>query len=124
METQWQILYFLACALMGVIGGVIWQLLSFPEIFFQRKKNLYRWIGFAVDVLFFVAFGVVCTLVSAHYSFPWQRPYMCVGYALGLIISSKSMKILLDFSKKVCYNTFNKLSKRRKGASKRGEENV
>jgi hypothetical protein len=75
-----------------------------------------------IDVLFFGLFGVVATWLGAYWGFPSPRLYMCVGYALGLIIYSKSVKITLDFSKKVCYNTVNKISARLKAVRKKGRE--
>ncbi|MBQ8428134.1 MAG: hypothetical protein IJX18_02640 [Clostridia bacterium] len=105
MATQGQIFYFLACVFFGFLGGFLWEIMSsFTWIFHKEKgKKVAKIVS---DVLFFVVFGVLCAWISAYFSFPAPRAYMCVGYAFGLIIYLKSVKILLAFLKKVCYNTF------------------
>ena len=105
MATQGQIFYFLTCVFFGFSGGFIWEFFSCFTIVFHKEKAK-RVAKIVTDVLFFVLFGGLCAWFGAYFSFPAPRAYMYVGYALGLIIYLKSMKILLAFLKKLCYNTF------------------
>ena len=121
MATQGQAYYFLWCVLVGFAGGLPWQILSLPKFFFYKKRAK-RIVEIVVDILFFVFFGLSCSLLSARFGLPSPRGYMYAGYALGLIIYSKTIKILLDFLENVCYNTITKLLKRAKSRLKKEEK--
>ena len=124
MATQGQLLYFLACVFFGFCGGFLWEMFSTFSLFFRKGRGK-KVAKIVTDVLFFVAFGVVCGWLGAYFSFPSPRVYMYVGYAVGLIIYLKSVKILLAFLKKVCYNTFiKKIASICKKVRKTDKENV
>lgn len=121
METQGQIFYFLACLFVGFCGGAVRDILSFLHLFF-RKEKVKKVVRAVLDVLFFVAFGVVCCFMAALFSFPEHRLYMYAAYAFGWIIYLKSGKILLDFFKKVCYNTLTKVFSRKATPVPKGDK--
>ena len=123
MATQGQFLYFFATVFFGFLGGFIWQAISLIRLPFCAKKAE-KFVKIGADILFFMVFGGICCLLAAQFCFPDHRLYMYVGYALGLLIYSKTLKNLLDFLKKVCYNTINTLSKRICKARKKGKEKL
>ena len=122
MATQGQLFYFLASLFLGFLGGFFWEIFSLIKLPFPKGK-VKNIATIVIDCLYFVLFGVVCALFSAHYSFPDHRVYRYIAYAIGFIIYLKSVKILLDFLKKVCYNRLTKLL-RVVSARKKGKEKV
>ena len=123
MATQGQISYFLACVFIGFCGGLLWQLFSLVKLPFGKLK-VKKVLSHVVDGLFFLLFGVVCALLSARLGFPSPRAYMYFAYVLGFIIYLKSVKISLDFFKRICYNTITKLKVKAKKFPKKDKEHI
>ena len=111
MATQGQLYCFLISVLLGFFGGFGWQMTGLVKFIFPKRK-IKKIATIVIDCLYFALFGAVCALFSAHFLFPAHRAYRYFAYVIGFIIYLKTLKILLDFLKKVCYNRLTKLLSR------------
>ncbi len=67
-----------------------------------------------MDILFGISFAILYIFASFLLQFPAFRLYMGIGFAMGLIIYIKFLRIIVAFFKKMCYNGITKLVKRAK----------
>lgn len=105
ITPQKQLLYFLLCVCIGFGNGLIYELFLFIRQIFRCNKRKRRWLGITIDVLFCLSFSSVCQIFSVWFHLPDLRVYMLCGYVVGFIIYSKSLRRIVAFLKKVCYNT-------------------
>ena len=114
MDTQNQLVYFLLSVLIGLVGGVLYEIFALFRLLLGCDKGKCKKLGFALDVVFGASFGFFCVFASYFCHFPDFRGYMGVGFAIGLIIYIKILQIILAFFKKVCYNGITSMVKRAK----------
>ncbi|MBE5745438.1 MAG: hypothetical protein E7355_04820 [Clostridiales bacterium] len=111
MDSHRQFYVFALCVCIGFIGGIIYEvfaLLSFP---FCRKGKR-KWVRVIFDMAFWLTFACVCLISSYVFRFPALRAYMWIGYLLGGILYLKSLRRIVAFFQKICYNKFIKIRKR------------
>ena len=119
MDSSGQLLIFFQCLFTGFIGGGIY------EVFFPVRKLLgvekkgRKILGVILDIAYFTLFSLLCVYGAYWFGFPNYRIYMSVGFAFGGIIYSKSLRIILAFLEKVCYNTIKKARTQIKNKKKR-----
>ena len=118
MDTQNQWRIFLLCVLIGLIGGVLYELFSVVRFLLVGKGKKRKALGAAVDILYSMAFALVCIYGAYAFDFPDFRVYMWIGYLVGGIIYLKSLHKIIAFFKKVCYNSINLLIKKAKKREK------
>lgn len=111
MQNQFYV--FLLCLAVGFLMGIVYEICAFLRLIF-RCENKNKGLGTLFDVLFFLSFGIAAVFTAYVFHFPSFRVYMCLGYALGLIIYLKSLHRILAFFQRICYNKINKWIKRRK----------
>jgi len=124
MDTKNQFWVFSLCIAVGFVGGIIYEalhLLFFPF----RLKREQKWVRISTDVLFWLTFLVFAVWTAYFFHYPAFRVYMWIGYCLGAIIYRKTLRRIVAFLEKICYN---KLIKRlgqrrseRKSLKKAGE---
>lgn len=114
MDTGNQIYIFSVCFLAGYIGGVWYEIFSFFRLIFACEKGKNKILGIVLDVAFFVVFALWSVLVAKRMQLPDFRAYMWIAYLGGWLLYLKSLHLMLDFFKKVCYNCLKKAIKGRK----------
>ena len=116
MDSKNQLLYFSLCICIGFCGGIIYEFFVFFRFLFKGWK--YKIIGALTDIAFFLTFAVLCAKLSYLLNFPTLRGYMWIGYALGGVLYSKTLRRMVAFLEKVCYNDLAKRLKRQKSKKK------
>ena len=116
MDSQNQLLYFSLCICIGFCGGMIYEFFAFSQILFRSWKH--KFFGAVVDITFFLVFAVVCIKLSYGLNFPTLRGYMWIGYAVGGVLYLKTLRRMVAFLEKVCYNKLAKVLKRQKSKKK------
>ena len=117
MDSKNQLAVFALCVGIGFIGGMIYEAFACIGLPFCRKGKR-RWLRVALDISFWLTFAVFCIFCSYIFKFPSFRAYIWLGYLTGGIIYAKSMRRILAFFKKICYNKLAKIRKRRKNKEK------
>ncbi len=117
MDSVGQFSVFILCAVFGYCGGLLYEVFALFRLLFgcERRKNI---IGILLDVAFFTTFAMGCVCFSFTQNFPSQRIYMWIGYALGGVLYSKTLRRILAFLEKVCYNMLVKVAKKTKTKKK------
>ena len=114
MDTGNQIYYFCLCLLAGYVGGISYEIFSCLRLVFGCEKGENKWLGIIFDLLFFFVFALWAVWIAKRFQLPNFRGYMWIAYLGGWILYLKSLHLLLDFFKKVCYNCLKKAVKERK----------
>lgn len=117
MDSVGQFSVFILCVLFGYCGGLLYEVFALFRLLFgcQKRENI---IGILLDVAFFGTFAIGCVYFSFIRNFPSQRVYMWIGYALGGVLYSKTLRRILAFLEKVCYNGLAKVVKKAKTKKK------
>lgn len=114
MDTKGQILVFLSCVAVGFIGGILYEPIALLRLAFGCGKGKNKPLSIALDIVFWLAFSILCVAASYQFRFPDFRVYTWIGYAVGGIIYLKSLRRIVAFLENVCYNKLIKIVKRRK----------
>ena len=118
MDSARQFSVFLLCILIGFSGGILYEVFAFFRLIFRCKKRKNIFLSILLDVTFFIVFALLCVYAAFALDFPNIRVYMWIGYALGGVIYSKTLRRILAFLEKVCYNVLAKLVKKAKTKKK------
>lgn len=121
MDSVGQFSIFLLCVLCGYGGGIVYEIFALFRLLFgcEKRENI---IGICLDVAFFVLYAIACVYLAFRWNFPWVRGYMWIGYALGGVLYCKTLRRILAFLEKVCYNKLAKVAKKAKIKEKLGQE--
>ena len=117
MDTKNQFIIFLLCVCIGFVAGILYEALSFLFVPFTRKGKAYI-LRAIKDVLFWLIFTIFVVFISHVLQVPSLRGYMWLGYVLGGILYLKTLRRIVAFCKKICYNTY---IKRRQRQENKGE---
>lgn len=117
MDSKHQFIYFCLCVVVGFVGGILYENFAFLKKFlrFPRGKKV---LDGVLDVTFCGCFALLCTFSAFWLGFPSFRFYMWIGYALGFLIYLKTLRRIVAFLQKVCYNVLCKIAKRAKSKKK------
>lgn len=118
MDSARQFPVFLLCILIGFGGGILYEVFAFFRLLFRCEKRKNKFLCILPDVTFFIVFAFVCVYTAFMLDFPEFRVYMWIGYALGGVIYSKTLRRILAFLEKVCYNNLAKIAKKAKTKKK------
>lgn len=118
MDSAHQFPVFILCTAIGFCGGLLYEVFAFFRLIFRCEKRKNIFLGALFDVAFFIAFALLCIYAAFLLSFPDIRVYMWIGYALGGLIYAKTLRRIVAFLEKVCYNTFARLVKKAKTKKK------
>lgn len=127
MDSKNQFTVFCFCVVVGFLGGIVYEVFAFFRALFGCGKGKNKLLGAVCDVLFFIVFAALCVAAAFILEFPRFRVYMWLGYAVGGIIYAKTLRRIVAFSEKVCYNILIKAVKKaksKKKLSKTREEKV
>ncbi len=118
MDSKNQLTTFLLCLLCGFLGGLIYEIFAFFRLIFgcDREKN--KVLGILLDLCFFVFLAIFYFFCAFSLHFPDFRVYMWVGFGLGGVLYLKSLRRMVAFVEKMCYNTFRKIANKIKNRKK------
>lgn len=118
MDSKGQFTVFLLCVLTGFCGGLIYEVFAFFRLLFGCEKGKRKALGVVLDGLFGLAFALWSVFTAYIFRFPQFRWFMCLGWALGGIIYLKTLRRIVAFLEKVCYNVAVKVAKKAKAKKK------
>lgn len=107
---------FLICVGFGFFFAL---LRDFASSFLWSLKGS-KWEGRAwtcFEITFFFAFALGFVALQAWLRFPDLRGYTFVGIGVGFWLYLKTLRIILAFFKKVCYNILEKRIRKRKNSN-------
>ncbi|MBQ7924485.1 MAG: spore cortex biosynthesis protein YabQ [Clostridia bacterium] len=119
MDSQNQISVFALCVCVGFVGGLLYEIFWLLGAPFCRKGKR-KWLRATLDIAFWLSFAVFSVFCAYFLKFPSFRVYMWIGYLLGGILYSKSLRRIVAFFEKICYNKLTKIRKRQENK----EENL
>jgi hypothetical protein len=100
-----QLPIFLLCIALGMVGGVLYDVIVFPARRLGAYKRSNSIIGIFIDVMFFVALAILASLATYFFALPDFRGYFWVGYCVGGIIYLKTLHKIIAFFENMCYNS-------------------
>lgn len=118
MDTKNQFIFFLLSVSIGLAGGLLYEIFAIVRLLFGCDRGKRKAVGIASDILFGLTFSFFAVCASYFLRFPDFRGYFSLGWLIGLIIYSKTLRIILAFFEKVCYNIIAKMVKRAKSKEK------
>lgn len=121
MDAKNQFAYFLLCVAIGFYGGLIYEIFAVIRFCFGCERKKRRTVGIILDLIFGATFACFAVYAAFLLKFPSFREYMCIGYLLGGIIYAKTLRRILAFCEKVCYNILARVVKRQKSEEKLSE---
>ncbi len=102
---------------MGFIGGLLYEAFSLLSLPFCRGGKR-KWLRAILDVVFWLSFAAFCIACSYLLKFPSFRVYMWIGCFCGGILYLKSVRRIVAFFEKICYNKLVKIRKRHNNKGK------
>ena len=118
MDTKDQFTVFLLCVLVGFSGGLLYEIFAFFRLLFGCDRGKSKALGIALDLVFGLIFAIWSVFWAYIFRFPEFRAFMCLGWGLGGIIYAKTLRRIVAFLEKVCYNVVVKLLKKAKARKK------
>ena len=104
MDSKAQFPAFLVCIAAGAVVGLLY------DAFFPLRRCK---IATAIaDAAFCVTAAAFYVFISTVCAFPDFRVFTYIGMAAGILIYSKSMRRVVAFFQKMCYNGFRKVKNR------------
>ena len=100
---------FCICVLAGIAGGAEYGLLSLLRA--PRPLRAMRWVRYALDLLFCLAFAAGFLALGVAMGFLPFRLYMAGGILAGFALYRKSLHKIVAFFAKKLYNTIKKQEK-------------
>lgn len=109
MDSKNQFTTFCLCVAVGFLGGIFYEIFAFIRCIFGCERNKNKIFGGILDFLFFICFAVFCIISSFFLHFSGFRVYMWLGFGLGGVLYSKSLRRILAFLENMCYNAVCKI---------------
>lgn len=125
MDSKGQLSVFCICIAVGFVGGLLYEIFVLLRAVFRCGKGKNKIVGIILDVTFFIGFAGLYIFFANRFRFPDLRFYMWIGCGLGWIIYLKTLRRIVAFLQKVCYNKIVKLVKKvktKKKLSKMGDK--
>ncbi|MDD6995816.1 MAG: spore cortex biosynthesis protein YabQ [Candidatus Borkfalkiaceae bacterium] len=104
MDAKAQFPAFLICVATGAVIGILY------DAFFPLRR--FKIAEIIADAAFCALAAALYVFVATKCAFPDFRIFTYFGLALGLLIYSKSMRRVVAFFQKMCYNGFRKVKNR------------
>lgn len=127
MDSKNQFTVFCLCIAVGFVGGLIYEIFALFRFLFGCERGKLAFLGGIFDVLFFIVFSLFCIFSAFLLRFPSFRAYMWLGYALGGGLYAKTLRRMVAFLEKVCYNVLRNIvikAKTKKKLSKSGDKDI
>lgn len=125
MDGKGQLSVFCICLAVGFVGGLLYEVFVFLRGAFGCGRGKNKILGILLDGAFFVCFALLCICAAYRFRFPDLRFYMWLGYGIGWIIYLKTLRRMVAFLQKVCYNKTVRMVKKvktKKKLSKTGDK--
>lgn len=103
MDATAQFPAFLICIAAGAVIGLLY------DAFFPLRR--FKIAGGIADAAFCILAATFYVFLATVCAFPDFRIFTYIGLALGIVIYSKSMRRVVAFFQKTCYNRFRKVKK-------------
>ena len=104
MDTKNQFAFFLWSVAIGLVGGLLYELIAFVRHLCRCNRRKRKWLGVGLDIFFGISFAFLSIISSFFLQFPDFRGYMCLGWLLGGIIYLIFLRRIVAFYHKICYN--------------------
>lgn len=114
MDAKNQLYFFLCCVVVGYCGGGIYEIVSLLRLPFCFCKRLRAAAKTGTDLLFGAAFACFAIYTAFCLRFTGVRGYMFIGYLCGGLLYAKTLRRIVAFLEKVCYNRLTETVKRLK----------
>ena len=123
MDSKNQFTVFCLRLAVGFTCGLIYEIFAFFRWIVGCERGKNKVLGGILDFLFFISFAVFCIFSSVLLHFSGFRVYMWLGFGLGGMIYSKTLRRIVAFFENMCYNLSYKIiikAKARKNSLDRG----
>ena len=128
MDAKNQFTVVCICVVAGFVFGIAYAIVAFIRMLFACPRGKNKWLGVALDIVFWLVFAVYYIVVAYAFAFPNFRVYTWVGYAVGGIIYLKTLHKVVAFLGNLCYNIckerLKKHKEKRRNSKKRIESRV
>lgn len=124
MDSQNQFSIFCLCVLAGIVGGIGYEIFALIRLLLGCEQGKNKWLGALIDVLYYILLSVFYIFVAYLLHFPSFRVYTWVGFALGGGLYLKSLRRMVAFVEKICYNKVRNIIKTKKKLSKTGDKDI
>ncbi len=118
MDSKNQLQYFCLSVVIAFLGGISYEIFAFFRWVFGCKRGKNKIVGGILDCLFFLILSIFCIFSMNFLHFPTFRAYFLLGFALGGWIYAKTLRRIVAFCQKVCYNVITKSVKAIKAKKK------
>lgn len=124
MDTQGQIKFFLLYVAFGFLSGIVYEFFACLRLFCGCDGKRRAVLGGIFDVLFWLCICGFLGVCAYCFHLPDLRVYMWIGLLLGGIIYYKTLRRILAFLEKLCYNTCKRIVKKVKIGRKSTQKKV
>ena len=118
MDTKNQLTCFLLSVVIGFVGGILYENFSFIRLIIGAERGKRKGIGVTLDILFGGTFAIWACYASVLFHFPSFRVYISVGWLFGGIIYAKTLRRMVAFLERMCYNILVTMVRKAKGKDK------
>lgn len=109
MDSKNQFTIFCLCIAVGFVGGMIYEVFAVFRWIFGCKRGKNKNFGGLLDFLFFICLAIFYTLSSFLLHFSGFRVYMWLGFGIGGVLYTKTLRRMVAFWENMCYNVFHKI---------------
>ena len=124
MDAKNQFTTFCICVVAGFCFGVAYEIVALVRMLFACTRGKNKWLGFALDMAFWLAFAVYYIFVAYAFSFLSFRVYTWAGYAVGGIIYLKTLHKVVAFLGNLCYNTYKERLKKHREKRRNSKKRI
>ncbi len=110
MDSKNQFTVFCLCVAVGIIGGLLYEVFAFLRLIFGCREGKKVVLGGVFDFTFFICFAIFCIFSAYILHFPAFRAYMWLGFGCGYALYLKTLRRIVAFLEKVCYNKIQRIA--------------
>ena len=118
MDLKNQFSVFFLCIAIGFLGGIIYEIFVIFRFLFGCNHGKNKILGAIFDFGFFICFAGCCIFFSYLLCFSGFRVYMWLGFGLGCVLYSKTLRRILAFLENMCYTLLHKVVSKAKNKKK------
>lgn len=112
MDTKNQLSVFCLCFLIGFLGGALYEIFALFRWIFGCEQGKNKLLGLAIDVSFFIIYAFFCVFASYFFQFEDFRAYRWLGFGVGGWLYAKTLRRIVAFLEKLCYNRLHRRIKK------------
>ena len=118
MDAKNQLFVFCLCFLIGFVGGALYEIFALFRLLFECEKGKNKGLGLLFDLSFFILYALFCVLASYFFQFTNFRVYRWFGFGIGGWLYAKTLRRIVAFLEKICYNMLHRRIKKPKSKEK------